>query len=91
MRRKKEFEDETCNLLRKTEEETVLSRLELEEHLSGASSITASEVSGGNSGLQTNHEKRKMAQVRKCACQNGVSRDSLMTNRGVTLTEALRG
>jgi hypothetical protein len=64
-RRRQEFEDETCSLLRKAEEETVRSRLELEEHLSGASSITASEASGGISGLQTNHGKRKMAQVRK--------------------------
>jgi hypothetical protein len=64
-RRRKEFEDETCGLIRKAEEETVRSRMELEEHLSGASSITASEVSGGDSGLQTNLEKRKMAQVRK--------------------------
>jgi hypothetical protein len=47
-RRRQEFEDETCVLIRKTEEESVRFRLELEEHLNGASSITACEVTGGD-------------------------------------------
>ena len=58
-RQGQEFEDETCGLIRKAEEETVRSRLELEEHLSGVSSITASGVSGGNSGLQTNLDQQR--------------------------------
>ena len=64
-RQGQDFEDQTCDLLRKAEEETVISRLELEEYLRGGSSMVASGVLKGNVSPQAGSRRRNMAQVRQ--------------------------
>ncbi len=64
-RQGQDFEDQTCDLLRKAEQETVLSRLALEEFLRGTSTVAASGVLEGNVSPQSSSRRRNMVQVRQ--------------------------
>jgi hypothetical protein len=65
IRQGQDFEDQTCDLLRKAEEQTIRSRLELEEYLREAGPLAAGWVSGGTGGLQSRSIRRNVVQIRQ--------------------------